>query len=125
MTPATFTPVELPWHQRLEARVASALGLLVAVALGAVLPVTLSVVSAQSRERVAADLEVAISDERQLLLEAHSAAAQFFQTMLATHPQGAAAREYLAGRGFDAPTLAKFGVGLAPDGWSNRARWTM
>ena len=57
--PKKFTPVELPWHQRLEARVASALGLLVAVALGAVLLVTLSVVSAQSRDRVAAELEVA------------------------------------------------------------------
>ncbi len=50
---------DLPWHQRLEARVASALGLLVAVALGAVLFATLGVVSSQSRDRVAADLEVA------------------------------------------------------------------
>ena len=59
MTNPTLTRVELPWHQRLEARVASALGLLVAVALGAVLLVTLRVVSAQSRERVAAELAVA------------------------------------------------------------------
>ena len=57
--PKKFTPVALPWHLRLEARVASALGLLVAVALGAVLLVTLGLVSAQSRDRVAADLEVA------------------------------------------------------------------
>ncbi|MGE0359507.1 MAG: putative bifunctional diguanylate cyclase/phosphodiesterase [Vicinamibacterales bacterium] len=59
MTPPKPQPVELPWHVRLEARVASALGLLVAVALGAVLLVTAGVVSAQSRDRVAADLGVA------------------------------------------------------------------
>ncbi len=59
MTKPKVPPVELPWHVRLEARVASALGLLVAVALGAVLLVTAGVVSAQSRDRVAADLEVA------------------------------------------------------------------
>ncbi len=59
MTAQKSTPVELPWHRRLEARVASALGLLVAVALGAVLLVTARVVSGQSRDRVAADLEVA------------------------------------------------------------------
>jgi diguanylate cyclase (GGDEF)-like protein len=57
--PKKFTPATLPWHLRLEARVASALGLLVAVALGAVLLVTLGLVSAQSRDKVAADLEVA------------------------------------------------------------------
>ena len=56
--PKKFTPVTLPWHLRLEARVASALGLLVAVALGAVLLVTLGLVSAQSRDRVAAELVV-------------------------------------------------------------------
>ena len=59
MSKPTFTPVELPWHQRLEARVATALGLLVAVALGAMLLVTVGVVSARSRDRVAAELEVA------------------------------------------------------------------
>jgi predicted signal transduction protein with EAL and GGDEF domain len=59
MSTPRFTHVELPWHQRLEARVASALGLLVAVALGAVLLVTVQLVSSQSRDRVAADLEVA------------------------------------------------------------------
>ena len=59
MTTPAASPVELPWHQRLEARVASALGLLVAVALGAVLLVTASVVSGQSRDRVAVELEVA------------------------------------------------------------------
>ncbi len=58
---------ELPWHQRLEARVASALGLLVAVALGAVLFATLGVVSSQSRARVAADLEVAQTAFHRLL----------------------------------------------------------
>ena len=58
---------DLPWHQRLEARVASALGLLVAVALGAVLFATLGVVSSQSRDRVAADLVVAQTAFHRLL----------------------------------------------------------
>ncbi|MEP7116861.1 MAG: EAL domain-containing protein [Acidobacteriota bacterium] len=58
---------DLPWHQRLEARVASALGLLVAVALGAVLFVTVGVVSSQSREREAGNLEVARSAFHRLL----------------------------------------------------------
>ena len=59
MTMLSRARQDLPWHQRLEARVALALGLLVAVALGAVLLVTLSVVSAQSRQRVAVELAVA------------------------------------------------------------------
>lgn len=58
---------DLPWHRRLEARVASALGLLVAVALGAVLVATLVVVSSQSRDRVAADLDVAKTAFHRLL----------------------------------------------------------
>ena len=66
-TPAAGS--ELPWHQRLEARVASALGLLVAVALGAVLLATLGVVSSQSRNRVAADLEVAQTAVHRLLAQ--------------------------------------------------------
>ena len=49
MSTPTAAPIDLPWHQRLEARVALALGLLVAVALGAVLLATLRVVSSQSR----------------------------------------------------------------------------
>ncbi len=68
MKKVSHTPLsDLPWHRRLEARVASALGLLVAVALGAVLVATLGVVSSQSRDRVAADLDVAQTAFHRLL----------------------------------------------------------
>ena len=67
MSTPTAAPIDLPWHQRLEARVALALGLLVAVALGAVLLATLRVVSSQSRGRVADDLTVAHTAFHRLL----------------------------------------------------------
>mgnify|MGYP000423281870 CR=1 FL=1 len=70
---STPTPAPVParpvlsWHRRLEARVAAALGLLVAVALGAVIAATVGVLSAQSRERVAGDpVHVADAVRRQL-----------------------------------------------------------
>ena len=55
--------------------------------------------------------------ERQVLLDAHSAACAFFEKLLA-HPQhGAPARAYLEQRGFTAETIKRFQVGLAPDAW--------
>src|SRR5262249_9144333 len=55
--------------------------------------------------------------ERQVLLEAHSAACGLFEKSF-SHPQlGEAAREYLAKRGFAPETIRKFQVGLALDGW--------
>ena len=55
--------------------------------------------------------------ERQVLLDAQSAACAFFEKLLA-HPQhGAAARAYLEQRGFTAETIRRFQVGLAPDAW--------
>ncbi len=55
--------------------------------------------------------------ERQALLEAHSAACGLFEKLL-SHPQfGAAAREYLAQRGFAAESIKRFQIGLALDGW--------
>jgi DNA primase len=53
---------------------------------------------------------------RQRLLEAHRAAAVFFAEQLAT-PGGAAARTFLAERGFDRAAAEQFGVGYAPQGW--------
>ncbi|MCC6992150.1 MAG: diguanylate cyclase, partial [Acidobacteria bacterium] len=47
------------WHRRLDTRVAVALGLLVAAALGAMLLVTIGVASAQSRARAGVELDVA------------------------------------------------------------------
>ena len=55
--------------------------------------------------------------ERQALFDAHSAACAFFENQL-SHPQaGLAARQYLEQRGFTAPTLKAFRVGLALDAW--------
>ncbi len=85
MTVPHQPPSDLPWHRRLEARVASALGLLVAVALGAVLVATLGVVSSQSRDRVAADLEVAQTAFHRLL-ELRIGAARDLVAMAAQAP---------------------------------------
>jgi DNA primase len=55
--------------------------------------------------------------ERQALLEANSAACMLFEKML-SHPQiGAAAREYLAKRGFTEETIKRFRIGYAMESW--------
>jgi DNA primase len=51
---------------------------------------------------------------RAQLLEVHERAGAFFQECL-RRPEGARAREYLAGRGMDEKTIAEFRVGYAPD----------
>jgi DNA primase len=48
------------------------------------------------------------------LLEVHERAAAFFQECL-RRPEGARAREYLAGRGLDEAAIARFRIGYAPD----------
>jgi DNA primase len=48
------------------------------------------------------------------LLDVHERAVAFFQECL-KRPEGARAREYLAGRGLDAETIARFRIGYAPD----------
>jgi DNA primase len=48
------------------------------------------------------------------LLDVHERAVAFFQECL-RRPEGARAREYLAGRGLDAETIARFRIGYAPD----------
>lgn len=55
--------------------------------------------------------------ERQLLLEAQSAACAFFEKLLA-HPQdGLAAREYLIKRGINAESIKRFQIGMAANAW--------
>lgn len=54
--------------------------------------------------------------KRQRLLDAHKIAAEFFRAQLLT-PGGAAARQFLEGRGFDQAAAEHFGVGYAPQGW--------
>ncbi len=51
---------------------------------------------------------------RTILLEIHDRACAFFQECL-RRPEGARAREYLAGRGLDEETIQKFRIGYAPD----------
>ena len=51
---------------------------------------------------------------RGLLLDLHEAACLWFQEQLA-RPEGAAAREYLRGRGLDDEAIARFRIGFAPE----------
>jgi len=51
---------------------------------------------------------------RMVLLDIHERAATFLQDYL-KRPEGAAARAYLAGRGLDDATIARFRIGYAPD----------
>ena len=49
------------------------------------------------------------------LYELMNRVSRFFEQNLADHPR---AHDYLAGRGIDAPTGAKFALGYAPDSWN-------
>jgi DNA primase len=51
---------------------------------------------------------------RTILLDVHEKACAFFQECL-RRPEGANAREYLAGRGLDEETIKSFRIGFAPD----------
>jgi DNA primase len=55
--------------------------------------------------------------ERQLLLDAQSAAGAHFQKNLLDERIGQPARDYLAKRGFNAQTIQSFQIGYAPEGW--------
>src|SRR5918993_1159355 len=55
--------------------------------------------------------------ERQVLLEAHSAACGFFEKLLTGDGVGAAARAYLAERGINAESIKRFQIGVAADAW--------
>jgi DNA primase len=54
--------------------------------------------------------------QRRRLLEAHRAAAEFYEEQLAT-PSAADGRAFLSGRGFEAADAHRFRVGYAPGGW--------
>jgi DNA primase len=54
---------------------------------------------------------------RQRLLDAHSAAAAYFQQNLAHASIGKPARDYLAKRGFNDETIKKFQIGLSLQSW--------
>jgi DNA primase len=59
--------------------------------------------------------------QRQRLVAAHAAAAEFYAAQLLT-PGGRPAREFLAQRGFDREAAQRYGCGLAPDAWDTLAR---
>ncbi len=56
------------------------------------------------------------ADKRTRLTEIMEMAVQFFRLQLRTNA-GAAARDYLNGRGLNEDALAQFDIGYAPDGW--------
>ena len=60
--------------------------------------------------------EAAEARLRRKLLDLHEAATQWFEKQLQS-PEGALAREYLAGRGLTAEGIKKFRIGYAPDGF--------
>ncbi len=58
------------------------------------------------------------ADKRTKLADVMEQAVQFFRLQLKTNA-GAQARDYLAGRGFDAARLDRWEIGFAPEGWQN------
>lgn len=61
------------------------------------------------------------ASERQMLLDAQSAACAYFQEVL-RQPAGQPAREYLERRGFNDETITKFQIGVALPGWDGLLR---
>jgi DNA primase len=61
--------------------------------------------------------EAAGARQRAKLLELHETATAWFQEQLAG-PEGAVAREYLAGRGLDPKGIKEFRIGYAPDSFN-------
>jgi DNA primase len=66
----------------------------------------------------------AVSSERARLLEANTAAAQYYREQLSS-PGARIGRELLAGRGFDQQAAETFKLGYAPEGWDHLVRHLM
>jgi DNA primase len=60
--------------------------------------------------------------QKQRLLAAHTAAADFYREQLTT-PGARKAREFLAQRGFGRDAAERYGCGFAPDGWDHLAKY--
>jgi DNA primase len=60
--------------------------------------------------------------ERQLLLEAHSAACALFEKWLSDPTTGNAGQEYLKSRGFNAESIKNFQIGLTLESWDGLLR---
>ncbi|MFE4579441.1 DNA primase [Streptomyces chartreusis] len=61
--------------------------------------------------------------ERNRLVEAHEAAAEFYCEQLNTNPDAAFGRAFLAERGFDQVAAVRFGIGYSPQGWDHLVRY--
>ncbi|RZU52654.1 DNA primase [Krasilnikovia cinnamomea] len=59
--------------------------------------------------------------QKQRLVAAHAAAADFYREQLTT-PAARVAREFLAQRGFGRDAAQNYGCGFAPEGWDNLTR---
>jgi DNA primase len=59
--------------------------------------------------------------QKQRLIAAHAAAAEFYRDQLAS-PGARKAREFLAERGFGRDAAERYGCGFAPDGWDHLAK---
>lgn len=57
------------------------------------------------------------ASEREQMLAAHRAAADFYHEVLLKRPEAAPARDYLTKRGLTPMTIEALGVGFAPDRW--------
>ena len=60
----------------------------------------------------------AVDRDREGILATLESAVRYFQTCLADG-RGAAARDYIARRGLTAPTIERFALGFAPEGWGS------
>ncbi|MEM7125766.1 MAG: DNA primase [Chloroflexota bacterium] len=59
------------------------------------------------------------SNQRSDLYEINTAAATYFQEILAHHPEAEEARRYIANRHIDSETVAQFQIGYALDSWDS------
>ncbi len=66
----------------------------------------------------------AVTSQRQRLLDAHRAAADFYAERLGS-PDARDGRDFLSARGFDRDAATRFGVGYAPAGWDGLTRHLM
>src|SRR5258708_15402470 len=66
------------------------------------------------KKTISSEAEAKDARLRTALLEIHDRACAFFQDCL-RRPEGARAREYLAGRGLNEDTIKQFRIGFAPE----------
>lgn len=61
-------------------------------------------------------------ERRQAMLDAMSAAVDFYHQRLLTHADAGPARQYLRSRGYDGDVVRRFRIGWAPAGWDHLVR---